>query len=377
MGVGRGWSRRRKFRLARTITVAAALSAAIGLLATAGSSNPGRRVVTRSSSTTRLAPPPTTNPLGDGRTVTLAFGGDVHFAGALATRLADDRATALYTLPTLFSGADLAMVNLETAVTDDDSCPQPQNKQYLFHAPPAAYSALRAAGVTLATQANNHGEDCGAEGLQETIAAARAARFPVIGIGQDEARALEPYRATINGQRIAIIAATDVLDTNLAAAWTATPTQAGLASALDLPALVEAVRAARATSDTVVVYLHWGTETQDCPNATQPPLAEALVAAGADIVVGTHAHVQLGAGYIGSAFVDYGLGNLAFYDSSPPEDYSGVLDVTVTGRKVDSFMWKPAVLSGALPVELHGDDATEAIQRWQGLRSCTNLSAAP
>jgi hypothetical protein len=33
----------------------------------------------------------------------------------------------------------------------------------------------------------------------------------------------------------------------------------------------------------------------------QEPLARALVRAGADIVVGAHAHVQLGAGYLGSA----------------------------------------------------------------------------
>ena len=77
--------------------------------------------------------------------------------------------------------------------------------------------------------------------------------------------------------------------------------------------LVAAVRAARLVSDTVVVYLHWGIEGHTCPSSDQRALAQALVLAGADVVVGSHAHRLLGGGRLGSAFVDYGLGNFAFY----------------------------------------------------------------
>jgi poly-gamma-glutamate synthesis protein (capsule biosynthesis protein) len=73
----------------------------------------------------------------------------------------------------------------------------------------------------------------------------------------------------------------------------------------------------------VIVYLHWGTELQDYPNPLQEPLAQLLVKAGADIIVGTHAHVLLGGGYLGTAYVDYGLGNFAFYDNSPPRTPAG------------------------------------------------------
>jgi poly-gamma-glutamate capsule biosynthesis protein CapA/YwtB (metallophosphatase superfamily) len=368
-------------RLARTalgllVVVAIAIW---GLRATAGDHAAGHYAITRPTvpSAAGSTTPVTRSALGDGRSVTIAFGGDVHFEGSLADRLTADPPTALQPVATLLAGADLTMVNLETAVTEDGTCPQPQAKEFVFHTPATAYTALRGADVTVVTQANNHGEDCGPQGLQETLAAAGAAKFPVIGIGENEAAALRPYRTIIKGQRIAIIAATDVLDSNLATAWTATPTQPGLASAYDLPALVAAVRAARASADTVIVYLHWGTETQTCPNAAQPPLARALVQAGADVVVGTHAHVQLGAGYLGDAFVDYGLGNLAFYDNTPPEDYSGVLDVTVTGRHIDGFSWRPAVLADSLPVPLTGGAASAAVQRWDGLRSCTDLTAAP
>jgi poly-gamma-glutamate synthesis protein (capsule biosynthesis protein) len=314
---------------------------------------------------------------GNGNAVTLAFGGDVHFEGELGVRLGDDPSTALDgNIASLLSGADLSMTNFESALVSG-RCPDPQPKQFVFSAPKTALTAFKAAHVTVVTEANNHGEDCGRAGLTESLALAKAAGYPVLGIGKDAAQAFAPYETKINGQRIAIIAATEVIDTNLITAWTATATQPGLASAYQEAELVSAVQRARKDNDTVVVYLHWGTEAQTCPNSVQEPLAKALVKAGADIIIGAHAHVQLGAGYLGTAFVDYGLGNLAFYDTTPPETYSGALHITITGRHIDGFKWRPAEINDGLPIPETGSDATAAIERWKGLRGCTDLALAP
>ena len=127
----------------------------------------------------------------------------------------------------------------------------------------------------------------------------------------------------------------------------------------------------------MIVYLHWGTELDACPNPLQEPLAQVLVQAGADIIVGTHAHVLLGGGYLGSAYVDYGLGNFAFYDNSPPENASGSLVISATGRHIDSVTWRPAVIVDDLPQPLSGAAATAALTAWNQARSCTNVSATP
>ena len=316
---------------------------------------------------------------GDGQPVSIAFGGDVHFpAGTnLGDRLAADPAGALGpTVPELLAGVDLSMVNLESALTDG-TCPDAQGKQFVFYAPQSAIDAFKGAGVTLITEANNHGEDCGAAGLQMALTARAQTGYTILGIGQNAAQAFTPYTATIHGQHIAIIAATQVIDSDLQTAWTATATQPGLASAYDVNDLVAAVEAARKTADTVIVYLHWGTELDACPNPLQEPLAQALVQAGADIVVGTHAHVLLGGGYLGSAYVDYGLGNFAFYDNSPPENASGSLVITATGRHIDQVTWRPAVIVDDLPQPLTGVAATSALAAWNQARTCTNVSAAP
>lgn len=312
----------------------------------------------------------TTNPRGSGKPVTLALAGDVHFEGELRGKLAADPGSVLGPIAPVLQAADLAVVNLETAITERG---EPAPKQFTFRAPASAFTALAAAGVDVASMANNHGLDYGPVGLEETLTAAAEWGFPVIGIGRDASQAYAPYRAVIDGQRIAVLAATQVLDGNLIEAWTATDTRPGLASAKEVDRLVAAVTAARATSDTVVVFLHWGIEKQECPSAAQQELARRLVSAGADVVVGGHAHRLQGAGRLDGALVAYGLGNFAFYAKPGPGASSGVLLVTVTGREIDSYEWRPAVIRGGVPHPLDGEEAAAAVARWDGLRGCAGL----
>ncbi len=164
------------------------------------------------------------------------------------------------------------------------------------------------------TVANNHGMDYGRVGLADTLAAAQRYRMPLLGAGVDQTAAWTPLRRTIHGVRISVIAATDVLDDFATTAWVAKPGVPGLASAKDTePAASAAVRAERSKADVVVVFLHWGKETVYCPTARQQDLAHRLSDAGADIVVGSHAHVVEPTARVGRTVVDYGLGNFQFY----------------------------------------------------------------
>ena len=225
--------------------------------------------------------------------------------------------------------------------------------------------------------ANNHGMDFGLVGLRDSLAAAEAAGFPVVGIGDDADQAFGARRFEVQGQRIAVIGATQVLDANVAAAWSAGNGKPGLASAYDEARLLAAVRAARKSADTVVVDLHWGRELARCPLDRQQALAPKLVEAGADVVVGSHAHVLLGGGYLGKAYVDYGLGNFVFYSGGGVTAQSGVLRLTVRGRAVTEARWLPAVISAGQPIPLAGAAAARAVAAWKALRGCTGLAASP
>ncbi|MEO3889162.1 CapA family protein [Nonomuraea sp. B5E05] len=293
----------------------------------------------------------------------------------LRPRLSSPR-TALGPIASVLRKADLSMVNLETAITTGGT-PAP-GKEFTFRAPPSALSALKASGVDVASMANNHGMDYMDDGLADTLAAIRRSKFPVVGIGKDAAQAYRPYRKTVNGNRVAIIGATQVMDAEFIQSWTATSGKGGLASAKDEESLLRAVRKARKNSDTVIVHLHWGTEMQKCPNPAQRSLAPKLVKAGADVVVGGHAHILLGSGYLKNAYVNYGMGNFVFYNSNPATTgRTGVLTLTINGRKVLKDTWTPATIQGGVPVPMKGSSRTRAVADWKELRSCTGLSARP
>ena len=316
---------------------------------------------------------------GDGEPVTFVFGGDVNFQGpsVLASRLAQDPRTALGPgAARLLSHSNLSMVNFESALTFG-GCPVPQPKDYVFFAPQAAIAAFEGARTTLVTEANNHGEDCGLPGLRQALTIRARTHYRIIGIGKDAAAAFASYQTVIRGEHIGIIAATQVIDTDLVSSWTATATQPGLASAYEVQELVQAVQAARRIDDTVIVFLHWGIQLDACPDPIQEPLATELVRAGADIVVGSHAHVLLGAGYLGRALVDYGLGNFAFYNDPYPTDVSGTLAVTATGRHIDAYTWRPAIIVNDLPVPASGAAAAQVQARFVGARACTDLTGRP
>ena len=330
----------------------------------------------------------TTEPLGpggSGQTVTFAFAGDVHFvdqtdteAGAissgmpvLADRVRADPTTVLAAIAPVLSAADLAMVNLETAVTERGQ-PVP-GKNFHFRSPPESFIALKSAGVDVVNMANNHALDYGRTGMADTFAAIAAAKIPVTGIGHDAAEAYRPYRTKIKGQRIAILSATDWLEPELVSSWSATETQPGLAFSIDRTRLLTAVRDVRPRVDTLIVFLHWGTEDTWCASAEQQDLAAALLGAGADIIVGSHTHRVFGAGKVGPALVAYGLGNFVYWREDGESGRSGVLLVTATGREVDDYSWVPARLSNGVARPLTGDAAATDQAEWQARRSCSGL----
>ncbi|WP_043629793.1 CapA family protein [Nonomuraea candida] len=358
-------------RLPRALPMIAVVASLVACSSAASETEPQREQQARRQASAE----PSKKPTPERRPFTIAFGGDVHFEGMLRGRLANPR-TALGPIAGVLRKADLAMVNLETAITTGGT-PAP-GKQFTFRAPASALTALKGAGVDVASMANNHGMDYMETGLADSLAAARRAKFPVVGIGENAAQAYRPFRKTVNGNRVAIIGATQVLDAEFISAWTATADKGGLASAKNEPALLRAVRQARKNSDTVIVHLHWGTELQKCPNEAQRSLAPKLVEAGADVVVGGHAHILLGGGYLDNAYVHYGMGNFVFYNSTPnTTGRTGVLTLTINGRKILKDAWTPATIQGGVPIPMTGSARTQAVADFKALRACTGLAARP
>jgi poly-gamma-glutamate synthesis protein (capsule biosynthesis protein) len=321
--------------------------------------------------------------------VTLAFGGDVHFEGRVADLLSTP--DGLAALRPVVGGADVAVVNLETAITDRGV---EQPKIYHFRTTPQALLTLQQAGVDAVSMANNHAVDYGPDGLTDTLAAQASSPIPVVGIGSNAEKAFAPAVFDVRGTKVAVLASSQVNDFTVHS-FPATDSKAGIAGNLDNTRLLTAVRAARTASDVVVVYLHWGTDYTTCPDAAQASTAAALAKAGADVVVGGHAHRVQGAGWLGRTYVGYGLGNFVWLNTRGPADtVSGVLTVTVDPVKartlrgttardgapsiVTGATWTPLIVGNdGVPRPPVASEAASLQAAWAQARTCARLAAAP
>ena len=359
--------------------VVPATLAALALLLAACRTGP--EVDDRAEAAETSSPVTAGDPDGPSGVVTLAFAGDMHFQLHLAALLDHPRG-ALGPISRTLAGADLAMVNLESAITERGTPEAKElevpDRRFYYRTPPAALDVLDAAGIDVVTMANNHGADYGPVGLRDTLAAIRTGPVPVVGIGRDRRAAFAPYRVSVRGTELAFLAADASPREGSSSVWAAGPRTPGIAAAhADRPrALLAAVRAATRQVDVVVVYLHWGAEGRACPTRRQRTTARALSAAGADVVVGTHSHVQLGSGWLGEAYVSYGLGNFLWYHDREPD--SGVLRVTIRDGEVVGDAWVPARIGTfGIPRPLAGPARERAVADWRRLRACTDLAPRP
>jgi len=217
--------------------------------------------------------------------------------------------------------------------------------------------------------------DYGQAGLADTLAAAHGTHFPVVGIGVNAAAAWAPYVTTIKGTRIAIIGVSQVAE--LASSWVATSTRAGEANTVDLARTLTAVRAAKKLASIVIVFMHWGTEGEACPDPNQLSLAPRLAAAGASIIIGSHAHMLQGSGWLGHTFVAYGMANFVWWENSF-STATGILELTLHRHRPLTARFIPAVVSATgQPIVATGEAARLAAARYASLRGCAGLSAYP
>jgi poly-gamma-glutamate synthesis protein (capsule biosynthesis protein) len=308
--------------------------------------------------------------------ITLAFGGDVHFADRTLDLLSSP-STAFGPVADVFKKADVSMVNLETAITTRGTA---EPKTFHFRGPATAYQAIAAAGIDVVTVSNNHALDYGRVGLQDTLDSAATAKVPAVGGGTDAAAAYAPWITTVKGVKIAFLGFSQILE--LASSWVAKDNRAGIAMAYDSASIaraVTAVKAAKAQADVVVVYMHWGQEYNQCPIALQKSVAKQLSDAGATMIVGTHAHVLVGDGWLGKTFVSYGLSNFLWWLNDAGSNDTGVLRVTLSGTTITKTEFVPAYIDRKTgqPVPSTGAEADRISAKQAKLRDCTGLANAP
>jgi poly-gamma-glutamate synthesis protein (capsule biosynthesis protein) len=251
-----------------------------------------------------------------------------------------------------WDSADLRIANLEAPLcTGGTPAPKLIRLQSPVQAAEWIRDDLRCDAVSLA---NNHIMDWGQPGLDSTLAALDGAAIAYAGAGSTDAIAGAHRLLHVNGARVAFLSWACTVPPG----FRANAQQPGLAAirvrtsyaadpmlideqpgtppwvhtepwSEDVAALERALGAARAASDFVVLAVHWGVPPQWQSNF-QGPLAEyqetlapRLVAAGADLVLGHHAHTVYGVQAFARpsaspGLVCFSLGNYIFHPLANP-----------------------------------------------------------
>jgi hypothetical protein len=269
---------------------------------------------------------PPLNPCAGAERVRIAVVGDVMMHRAVQRRGYANGFFGLWAAAApWFRGADIAIANLETPTAPGfrrggpggfsagpDPGPVFDDRVYqgypLFNAHPVLIDALREAGVSVVTTANNHALDRGPAGLSATLDELERREMLQVGTIRPGAPREFVLRLRSRIGTVALIACS--YDTN----GIPDPHRQVLLCYRDRAELLALVAHEAGRPGTGVIVLpHWGAEYQHSPGAAQRDLGRALVAAGAMAVIGAHPHVvqpwEGVEGPMGQGLIAYSTGN--------------------------------------------------------------------
>lgn len=280
--------------------------------------------------------PRTPSPAG---TMTIVFVGDVMLDNGPGHAVASGRDPFAACAGLLLDG-DFTIGNLECVLGRGG---EQAHKAYTFRAAPDAERFLKPYFTAVGT-ANNHALDYGRDGFVECLAVLARAGIPQFGGGLTATEAREPLLLERNGIRIAVLGCNAFKAEDYAAG----PETPGVNPLREAELLAD-IKAARTRADFVVPFVHWGPENTPQPAAWQPPLARAMIDAGAAAVIGAHAHVTQTVDTHRGGPIVYSLGNFVFdyYPVDPPEWTGWVVKLSFTKGKPVDLQTRAVVLDAA------------------------------
>jgi poly-gamma-glutamate capsule biosynthesis protein CapA/YwtB (metallophosphatase superfamily) len=224
-------------------------------------------------------------------------------------------------------------------------------------APPENLAAIRRAGFAAVTLAGNHIADCGAEGIADTVAELDRVGIAHTGAGANLEAARRPAVMAVRDRRVALLsyncvgpenawAGADRAGCNPLRMRTADGAPVAPAAAIEaadpeaLRSMAEDIRAARALAELVVVAFHKGIVHTPAKLAPyERAVAHAAIEAGADIVVGHHAHILRGVEWHRGRPVFHGLGNgcVVTRALAPDQDHPARAEWAMRRRRLFGF----------------------------------------
>lgn len=204
----------------------------------------------------------------------------------------------------IIKSADYSLVNFESPIIENYYKPIKKCGPNLGCTADAA-DAIKYAGFTAVTMANNHILDYGIEGLNRSIAYCNKIGLEVVGVGKNLQEAEKVLYVEKSGEWLALI---NCCEHEFSIA---TETSGG-ANPLNPIRQFYCIQEARKNADYVMVIVHGGHEHYQLPSPRMQETYRFFVDAGADAVVDHHQHCYSGYEIYNGKPIFYGLGNFCF-----------------------------------------------------------------
>lgn len=209
---------------------------------------------------------------------------------------------------TTMTSSDIMIANSEFTVSERGE--KLSGKQYTFRANPKRLSIYYEMGIDLVTLANNHVYDFGKNAFLDMLDSFNEYEIPYIGAGKNLTEAEKPYYFIINGYKFAFVNATR------AEKYIMTPeakeNTPGVFRCYDSTNLVNLIKEVKKNSDYVITIIHFGKEGSHDLEKEQIDVAKKSLDAGANVVVGHHAHTLQGVEIYNDKPIIYNLGDFIF-----------------------------------------------------------------
>ncbi len=250
----------------------------------------------------------------------LVFTGDILLDRGVRRRIESAGPDAVFSedIDSVLQQANYVVGNLECPAT---RVKQPVFKRFIFRGEPEWLHALRRHGFTHLNLANNHSMDQGRRGLVDTWQQVDSAGMVAFGAGPTLADAVRPVLVTRTPRPIYLIASLQLKLENMPPL----PHRPSVSQECvdSLAARVAALRAQEPQA-CIIVNLHWGWEHHREPLPQQRMEARKIINAGADAIIGHHAHcIQTIEHYRGRP-IYYGIGNFIF-DQQKPLNHEAII----------------------------------------------------
>jgi poly-gamma-glutamate synthesis protein (capsule biosynthesis protein) len=295
----------------------------------------------------------------DEGTVTFAFAGDVLLDDSYAVmyryklRGSSVEDTFSASLLERMRSADVFMLNNEFPFSTRGT--PLEDKQFTFRANPSNVSIYEELGVDVVSLANNHAFDYGEDALLDTFDTLETAGIPYVGAGRNIDEAMKPVYFVANGIKIAVVSATQIERNSTPDTKEATQTSAGVLRCMDETKLLAVIDEAKANSDFVILYIHWGTESVEDTDWLQDKQAPDYANAGVDLIIGDHPHCLQKLDSVSGVPVAYSLGNYWF--NSKTID-TCLIEVGINKEGLEYFKFVPCRQTDCRTIELEGAEKT-------------------